>query len=81
MAIANVSVKPVTVGCPCATLAAMNVAESCPPSAPPSVRMTVFMPLATPVWWMETACTIRLPRAAKARPIPTPSSAAAISRS
>ena len=28
----------------------MNVAVSWPPSAPPSVRMTVFMPLATPVW-------------------------------
>ena len=29
---------------------AMKVAESWPPSAPPIVRMTVFMPLATPVW-------------------------------
>ena len=32
------------------------------------------MPLATPVWWAGTACTIRLPRAAKARPMPMPSS-------
>jgi len=34
----------------------------------------VFIPLATPVWRGGTACTIRLPSAAKASPIPTPSS-------
>ena len=79
MAIRKVSVKPVTVGRPLAVLAAMKVAESWPPSAPPSVRITVFMPLATPVCWLGTACTIRLPSAAKARPMPTPSRAAAIS--
>jgi hypothetical protein len=43
--------------------------------------MTVFMPLATPVWWVETDWTIRLPSAAKASPMPTPSSPAAIRNS
>ena len=73
--------KPVTVGTPRDMLLAMKVAESWPPSAPPSVLITVFMPLATPVWWLGTACTMRLPSAAKARPMPTPSSAAATSSS
>src|SRR5690348_17401441 len=42
VAMAKVSVNPVTVGyLPC-TWSAMKVAESCPPSAPPIVRMTVF---------------------------------------
>ena len=40
-----------------------------------SVRSTVFIPLATPVSVSGTACTIRLPSAEKASPIPTPSSA------
>ena len=71
--------NPVTVGSPARMFSAMNVADSWPPSAPPSVRMTVFMPLATPVWWLGTACTIRLPSAANASPMPTPSRDAATS--
>ena len=59
-------------------LSAMKVAAIWPPSAPPSVRITVFMPLATPVWVRGTAWTIRLPSAANASPIPIPSSAAVI---
>ena len=38
--------------------------------------MIVFMPVATPVWSGGTASTMRLASEAKARPIPTPSSAA-----
>ena len=59
----------------------MNVAASCPPSAPPRVRITVFMPVATPVWLDGTAWTMRLPSAANARPMPIPSSDAEISMS
>ena len=70
----NVAVNPVCAGRPRSMLAATNVAAICPPSAPPSVRSTVFIPLATPVCCGGTACTIRLPSAAKARPIPIPSS-------
>ena len=66
------SVKPVTVGSPWATLLAMKVATIWPPSAPPDVRITVFMPVATPVCPAGTAVTIRLPRAEKASPIPVP---------
>ncbi len=74
-AIANVRVNPVSAGSPPAVLPATSVAANWPPSAPPSVRSTVFMPLAAPVPLAGTACTIRLPRAANARPIPMPSSA------
>ena len=75
-------VNPVTVGTPAAVVwVVMKVAASWPPSAPPTVRMTVFMPPATPVSCAETACTIRFPSAAKARPIPTPMSAALMSMS
>ena len=35
----------------------------------------MFIPVATPVCWAGTAWTIRLPSAANASPIPTPSSA------
>ena len=64
-----------------ALCAAMNVADSWPPSAPPSVRITVFMPVATPVCVLDTDWMIRLPSAANASPIPTPSSPAAIRNS
>src|SRR5262249_20703779 len=70
---ANVWVNPVRVGRPCTVLAATNVAAIWPPSAPPRVRSTVFIPLATPVCWGGTAWTITLPSAADARPNPTPS--------
>src|SRR5581483_3984591 len=69
------STKPVTVGSPRRRWSARNVAVSWPPSAPPTVRMTVFIPLATPVWCSSTACTTMFPSAANARPIPTPRSA------
>src|SRR5581483_6741432 len=75
------SVKPVTVGLPLLTWSARNVATSWPPSAPPTVRMTVFMPLATPVSWSDTAWMTMFPSAANARPIPMPRSAALISMS
>ena len=35
----------------------------------PRVRITVLTPVATPVWWGGTACTISVPSAAKAKPI------------
>ena len=44
------------------------------PSAPPIVRMIVFMPVATPVCSGGTASTIRFAIAAKASPMPTPRS-------
>src|SRR5450755_259633 len=81
VAIRKVAVNPVTVGFPRTVLLTMNVAAIWPPSAPPSVRMTVFMPLATPVCPGGTACTIRLPSAENASPIPTPSRKALISMS
>ena len=59
----------------------MSVATIWPPSAPPSVRITVFIPVATPVCSGGTAWTMRLPSAAKASPMPMPSSAALISMS
>ena len=74
-AMMNVLVNPASAGRPRITSPATKVAAICPPSAPPSVRSTVFIPLATPVWSRGTACTIRLPSAEKASPIPTPSSA------
>jgi hypothetical protein len=80
-AIANVWVNPVSAGSPCTVLATTKVAAIWPPTAPPRVRSTVFMPLATPVWSAGTACTMRLPSAANARPMPIPSSAELISMS
>src|SRR5215218_5396074 len=51
------------------------LAAICPPSAPPIVRMIVFIPVATPVSVCDTASTIRFAIAAKDRPMPTPSNA------
>jgi hypothetical protein len=46
----NAIVKPRSVGSPDATtVAAMMLAATWPPIAPPIVRMIVFMPVATPV--------------------------------
>ena len=45
----NVLVNPVRAGRPCTMWLATKVAAICPPTAPPSVRSTVFIPLATPV--------------------------------
>ena len=56
----------------CACSTAMNVATNAAPTAPPSVRITAFIPLATPVCVRGTASTIRLPSAAKASPTPMP---------
>src|ERR1700722_11753074 len=59
----------------------MNVADSCAPIAPPIVRITVFIPVAAPVWCAGTAVMIRLPRAAYASPMPIPISPAVSSMS
>ena len=58
-------------------LASMMLAAIVVPSAPPTVRAIVFMPVAMPVWSAETASTMRLAIEAKARPMPTPRMAAA----
>ncbi len=71
--------KPASLGTPWTVLSTMKVAAIWPPSAPPSVRITVFMPLAAPVCVAGTACTTRFPSAEKASPMPTPSSSALIS--
>ena len=49
-----------------------TVAMTADPIAPPTVRMLVFMPLATPVWLCGTAATTRLDIAANARPKASP---------
>src|SRR5437764_13137950 len=70
---ANAIVKPRSAGSPEApTVAAMMLADTRPPIAPPIVRMIVFMPVATPVCSAGTASTIRFARAANARPMPAP---------
>jgi len=55
----------------------MMVATIWPPKAPPTVRVIVLTPVATPVWSGGTASTIRLAIAANASPMPMPSRAAA----
>src|SRR5205807_7004225 len=76
--IRNDSVKPEEVGMPAAPrLLASSVAASCPPKAPPRVRVTAFIPVATPVCSWRTFCTIRLAIAEKERPMPMPSRPAA----
>jgi hypothetical protein len=42
------------------------------PSAPPIERMIVFIPVATPVWALGTASTMRFGIAANEKPIPAP---------
>ena len=70
---ANEIVKPFSLGTPLARmLAAMMLAAIWLPTAPPIVRMTAFMPVATPVWSGRTASTIRFASDAKANPIPIP---------
>ena len=51
------------------------------PKAPPTVRMTVLMPVAIPTWDCGTAPTIRLAIDAKANEMPAPSSTPAITKS
>jgi hypothetical protein len=71
-------VNPEEVGRPAAPrLLAKSVAASCPPKAPPSVRVTAFIPVATPVCAGLTFCTIRFAIAEKERPMPMPSRPAA----
>ena len=53
------------------------VAATWPPTAPPIVRTTVFIPVATPVWSGGTASTIRFAIEANAKPMPMPSSSEA----
>src|SRR2546421_12885376 len=50
----------------------MSDAVAAPPNAPPTVRVTVFMPVATPVCSGPTFSMIRFAIAAKARPMPAP---------
>ena len=42
------------------------------PTEPPTVRITVFMPVATPVCSGRTASTMRFAREANASPMPAP---------
>ena len=44
------------------------LAATWPPIAPPIVRMTAFIPVATPVWSGRTASTIRLAIEANGEP-------------
>ena len=76
---ANEIVKLLSLGSAAAptTLPARIDATICEPRAPPRLRTIVLMPVATPVWSGGTASTMRLASAAKARPMPSPSSAAA----
>ena len=70
--------KPDEVGMPVAAmLLASSVAATCPPKAPPRVRVTAFIPVATPVCSCRTFCTIRFAIAEKERPMPMPSRPAA----
>ena len=72
------SVKPRSAGRPSGSVnCAIRLAAIPAPIAPPIVRMTVFMPVAIPVWSRETASTIRFAIDANAKPIPTPSRAIA----
>src|SRR3954469_1212641 len=75
---ANATVKPWAEGKPeASTLEARIEATAAPPNAPPTVRVTAFMPVATPVCAGLTFSMIRLTIAANARPMPAPSSSAA----
>ena len=77
LAAANAAVKPASVGSAApTTVPVMRLAPICDPTEPPTVRITVFMPVATPVCSGVTTSTMRLASAAKARPMPAPSSAA-----
>ena len=62
-------------GRPGATRFVMIAATICAPSAPPIVRMIVFMPVATPVCDCGTARRSGSPSTANASPMPTPMSA------
>ena len=50
--------------------AASTTAPICAPTTPPTVRTTVFMPVATPVSVRSTASTISLGMAANAKAMP-----------
>ena len=54
---------------------ARSTAPICAPITPPTMRMTVFMPFATPVSEGSTESTISLGIAANANPIPRPQTA------
>jgi hypothetical protein len=65
--------NPLSRGRPSAArLAAITLAAIVEPSAPPTVRMIVFMPVAMPVWCGETASTMRFAIEANASPMPMP---------
>ena len=54
------------------TVPAITLAPIWLPTEPPSERITVFMPVATPVWSGRTASTIRFASEANASPMPIP---------
>ena len=58
----KVNVKPFSAGSavPLTVKLVRNAADIWAPIVPPTVRMTVFMPIATPVTCGETASTISL---------------------
>ena len=75
---ANAIVNPLSRGRPLLVrLASTMLAAIVVPSAPPTVRAIVFMPVAMPVICDDTASTIRFAIDANARPMPTPRMAAA----
>ena len=53
-------------------MAASSTAPTWAPMTPPTVRTTVFMPVATPVSVGRTLSTISLGMTANANPMPTP---------
>ena len=66
--------KPCSVGRPVAAIAlpAMMLAPTWPPIEPPRDRMTVFIPVATPVCSGGTASTMRLASEGEKKPMPMP---------
>ena len=72
--IANASVKPRSSGTsvPAIVFAEMIAAATCEPSAAPTVRMIVFMPLAMPVSPGGEFSITSVPSAAKLNASPTP---------
>ena len=76
---AKAAVKPDSAArpVPASMWSATIAAAIWPPKAPPTVRMIVFMPVASPVWCWGTASTIRFAIEANDRPMPRPSSVTA----
>ena len=66
---------------PATTVPAISDAVAAPPNEPPTVRVTVFIPVATPVSAGPTFSMIRFAIAANASPTPLPSRAPATNTS